>query len=314
MTIAICTRNRPDDLSRCIDSIAGQSIGFPAEVLIVDDGDLPGDLTDGFRRSLAVKGIRLRHVRKREAGLLLSRIESVRLAAYERLLFLDDDAELEEGYLQRLSELYDRHPGAAGIGGLDSRLGSSFQWDLFCRVFLYAARRPGKLSPSGYGGAMPRWGKEKAPFETEYLAGFNMSFRTFALRDLQPVDWLTSYSLGEDLYLSNAARRHGPLWIDPGLRIRHHQSPVSRDREEQVAYTEIVNHYRLLRMKNAKAWRIGVQLWTAAGLYLRSLLKKELRRKSPGYRRGITSVLVDECRRMFHESVAGHGHDRRASR
>jgi hypothetical protein len=186
-------------------------------------------------------------------------------------------------------------------------LGTSFVWRQFCRVFLYGARKPGKLSLSGYGGSMITWVLEKEPFRTEYVVGCNMSFRRSALVDLKPVAWLLGYSVGEDLYLTQCARRHGEVWIDPDLKVIHHQSPLSRDKVEQVAYMDIVNHDYLLRELEAPAWRYACLIWTALGLLLRALLKKEHRPKIPGYLRGIKHVVTRNRGRFAHESVANHG-------
>jgi hypothetical protein len=49
------------------------------------------------------------------------------------------------------------------------------------------------------------------------------------------------------------------------MRVRHYQSPVARDKMEQVSYTLIVNHYRLLKATNAPFYRyVGFGL-TAMG-------------------------------------------------
>ena len=62
ITIAICTRNRPDDLKRCVASIANASVLSSAEieVAIIDDGNL----SDCFIKELATilkPGIQLRY-------------------------------------------------------------------------------------------------------------------------------------------------------------------------------------------------------------------------------------------------------------
>lgn len=306
LTIAICTRNRPDDLRRCVASIAGQSADYPLQVLIVDDGELSESELDELCHMLGGKVGRFRYRKKRQPGLLLSRIEAVGLADYDRILFLDDDAELEEGYLGRLRELYARYPEAAAIGGTDGAIRGNFLWNLFARAILYDSGDPGRLSPSGYGGSMTRWNGRREPFRTEYLLGCNMSFRTSALLGLVPVDWLGGYSLGEDLYLSYWASLSGEMWIDPGLKVRHRQSATSRDKLEQVAYTEIANHYHLLRLRQPGAWRRAALLWTASGLLARALAVRRLRPRAAGYGRAIRFVLAEDWR-WFHENISNLG-------
>lgn len=310
MTLAVCTRNRHDDLQRCAASVARQTPDFPVQVMIVDDGDMPDSVLDKIGRTLDPGGFTLTYYRKQNAGLLQSRIESVAQAAHDVILFLDDDVELEADYLSRLADLYAQHPGASGIGGIDPSIRGNWKWNGFARLFLYDSGKPGRLSPSGYGGSMTRWSGMREPFPTEYLLGCNMSFRKKALQGLRPVEWLTGYSMGEDLYLSHWAGRTGKLWIDPGLRVRHYQSPVSRDKEEQVAYTEVVNHYRLLQLKRAGKWRYAAHLWTSAGLCGRAWIRRKWRHKAAAYGKAIRFVIEDEWRNGFGEGVADSGNGR----
>jgi GT2 family glycosyltransferase len=312
ITVAVCTRDRHDDLERCIRSVAEQSVTFPVEILIVDDGNVPSWLLNKFSTYLNNPNIYLSYYKKQLPGLLLSRIETVERAKHEIILFVDDDVELGNDYLSQLADLFSRFPGAVGLGGRDVHIGSSFIWSLFCTIFLYGARQPGKLSLSGYGGSMIKWGTMKEPFQTEYLAGCNMAFRRSALRGLRPVDWLSGYSLGEDLYLTRFASRHGQIWVDPDLKVVHHQASLSRDQIEKVAYTEIVNHYYLFRDNVNKSGRIiyfFYLLWTAFGLLIRALLKKKYRNKAAGYWRGIKFMMVFHRGRFGHESVFNHGND-----
>ncbi|RED65082.1 glycosyltransferase family 2 protein [Cohnella lupini] len=306
ITLAICTRNRHDDLARCLRTVAAQKPDFPLEVLIVDDGDIPRKLLEEFSDMLESPSVKFRYYKKRSPGLLNSRIETLSEAKHDIILFIDDDVEMATGYLCRLSDIYAKFPDAAGIGGRDILLGTSFIWRLFCRIFLYGSGKPGKLSMSGYGGSMTTWVDMNEPFQTQYLAGCNMSFRKQALRDLQPAVWLIGYSVGEDHYLTHCARRHGPVWIDPGLTVIHHQSPLSRDKVEQVAYMDIVNHYYLLQEIGDQSWRHACLLWTAFGFLVRSLLRKKHRGKAFGYWRGIRFLLQSQSRRFTDGNVLEH--------
>jgi GT2 family glycosyltransferase len=312
VTVAICTRNRHDDLERCIRSIVEQSATFPVEILIMDDGNVPMRLLNRFSSLLQSPNYYLSYYKKQLPGLLLSRIETVEKAKHDIILFVDDDVELGNGYLSKLEDFFRRFPDTVGLGGRDVRIGNNFIWNLFCTIFLYGARQPGKLSLSGYGGSMIKWGKMKVPFQTEYLAGCNMAFRSSALIDLRPVDWLSGYSLGEDIYLTQLASRHGQIWVDPNLKVVHQQTSLSRDQIEKVAYTEVVNHYYLFRDNANNSGRIiylFYLLWTAFGLLIRALLKKKYRNKAAGYWRAIKLVMVLHRGRFGHESVINHGND-----
>lgn len=293
LSIVICTRNRPDDLIRCVSSIVEQELpSIPIEILVMDDGALTIDHWFKLAELMLHTPIELRYHKKLQAGLLFSRLESLAASSYELLLFLDDDVELDADYLLRLVRIYQSEAEISGVGGRDRLIEPAGPaWSLFCRIFLYSSGDSGKLSRSGYGGSMPEWVSQKENFNTEFLLGCNMSFRKNALDALMAVDWLQSYSLGEDLYLSHIAMQTGRLIISPQLTVKHNQSQLSRDNDEQVAYTEIVNHFHLLKLKNAKARQHVYQLWTACGLLLRSVLKRDLHFRIKGYRRAIGFIM-----------------------
>jgi GT2 family glycosyltransferase len=289
LSIAICTRNRPDDLIRCVSSIAKQTLPeISLEILLMDDGELTIAHLLQLSELIQHTSIELRYYKKLQPGLLNSRMESLTVSSYELLLFLDDDVELDVDYLIRLVQIYQHQADISGIGGRDRLIQpAGLVWRIYGRIFLYSSGASGKLSASGYGGSMPEWGAMEHDFSTDYLLGCNMSFRKSALRGLKAMNWLQSYSLGEDIYLSFVAKQTGKLIVCPQLTVKHNQSAASRDKEDQVAYTEIVNHYFLLKLRNAEFKHYIYQLWTALGLIVRAVLKKNLHTRIKGYGRAI---------------------------
>jgi glycosyltransferase involved in cell wall biosynthesis len=99
-TVAVCTRDRPDDLARCLAALArlpddGQ------EILVVDSasaGDATRDVVD---RHAALPG--LRYVREDRPGLDVARNRALREARHEIVAFTDDDATPDPGWLRALT-------------------------------------------------------------------------------------------------------------------------------------------------------------------------------------------------------------------
>ncbi|WP_156130235.1 glycosyltransferase family 2 protein [Paenibacillus durus] len=293
LSIAICTRNRHEDLRKCLKSIFSQRdiAGAVIEILIIDDGDTQESWLDEVRRELP-PGMELGYHRKNreEAGLLKSRIYATHASKYETLLFLDDDVELEADYLAVLLRTFERYPDAVGVGGVDQSFSCSLKGRLLMLISGRSRFDPGKLSYSGFASAMNLWNRQKRVFRTEFLHGCNMCFRKSALRDVKVVEWLNGYSLGEDLYLSYLAGLHGPMIINPELKLVHHGSPASRDKEEQVAYTKVINHYELLKLRTGiTPFRYAMLLWTAGFLYAETALRRR-KEASSGYLRGIREL------------------------
>ena len=80
-TVIIATRNRPTELSHALRSLLLQT-RLPEEVIVVDDGNLPGfPLDERFR----AEGVRTRLLRKSTPGLTGSRVAGI--ASLDDILF-----------------------------------------------------------------------------------------------------------------------------------------------------------------------------------------------------------------------------------
>jgi GT2 family glycosyltransferase len=295
LTVAICTRHRPRDLLTCVASLARAERPEDVDVLIIDDGDAP--LDDSELRALAIGhgyGFRCIH-NPGPHGLVHGRVLAIKASRGEVVLFLDDDVEIEPHYLVRLVLAYERHPDAAGVGGLDTLThGKGALARLYRRLFLLESGHPGRLSASGFNGSMEYWQKADRPFETEFLSGCNMSFRKSAIGAFTPAPWLEGYSHGEDMVLSQAARATGkPLIADPSLQVEHHRSPESRVPSVKTAYTTIRNTYFLLELRRARWWAYPALFWTTLGLVAKDTVKPGRMRLVPSYLRALRDVSRD---------------------
>ena len=270
LSIVICTRNRPLDLARCVGSLCCQA-KIPdvsgVELVVVDDGALEAGQIDHLATMLPA-WIAWRYQRKAVPGFFRSLQVALQIVRYPVVLFLDDDVELEPGYLRTLMEHYRREPELAGLGGVDRLQQASWFWRCYTRLFLYSSGRPGKLSFTGYGGSLPLWNAAVAPFTSEFLYGCNMSFRCEALRLLPDCEWMKGYSLVADLLVTRIASVKGKVLVDPALGVLHHQSPASRDSAERVAEMQIVHHAYMLKVFGATRWQRHMFYWTWLGLYL----------------------------------------------
>lgn len=293
ITVAICTRNRSDDLRRCINSIANSSITSSGqiEVIIIDDGNL----TEQFIQELATSlqpFTQFKYFKKQKPGLFLSRIEALSLATNEIILFLDDDVEIDSQYCEILRDTYQRFPDLAGLGGIDMLFKKpSILRRAFGFIFCFNSGKRAKRSLSQFGDSMIYWNQAEDYFETEFLSGCNMSFRKSSLQPLEPVDWLQNYSLGEDTYLSYMALRHGKLLIHPNLKVWHHQAEVSRDKIENVSYMEIVNSYYLMRTAQSKDWHYLVLLWSCLGKLISCTIRDNKAERLSGYIKGLSALI-----------------------
>lgn len=110
-TVAVCTRDRPDDLASCLESIRclpddGQ------EVLVVDSCST----TDATAR-VATDAPGVRYVRAHRAGLDVARNVALREAKHEIVAFCDDDARVDREWLRELLSNFD-DPCVLAVTGL----------------------------------------------------------------------------------------------------------------------------------------------------------------------------------------------------
>ncbi|MCY9662262.1 glycosyltransferase family A protein [Paenibacillus chondroitinus] len=296
ITIAICTRNRIADITKCIESISKQvGLNCEVEVLIVDDGDIQKEQLHLFEVMLSkIKCMKLSYFKKLKGGVWCSRVECVKIAAHEIILYLDDDVELDDPYyISKLLKNYDNDASLAGVGGIAKGLYSSKIANVLGVATFQMSSSLGKLSKSGLAGSIANWNKAKSVFETEFFHGCNMSFKKSSLKDMKPLSWMGNYAVGDDLYMCYYASNYGRLVIDPGLKIIHHESPQSRDKAEKVSKAKVVNHYYFLKMKQAGILNYGALIWTMLYLIVKEIIKKN-NDATLGYLKGVKFLLFSK--------------------
>jgi glycosyltransferase involved in cell wall biosynthesis len=110
-SIVVCTRDRPDELARCLPGLR-QYASDDHEVIIVDNCP-----SDNRTEQLLVSYPEFRYVREPRAGLDVARNCGLRVARGEIVAFTDDDAQVDPGWLQALLRNMD-DPMVAVVTGL----------------------------------------------------------------------------------------------------------------------------------------------------------------------------------------------------
>lgn len=294
LSIVICTRNRPDDLERCIISIINSEfVGLFRfiEVLIIDDGELSEEVAGRIEHKLAYNGIKYSYIRKTENhGLFYSRYVGAQNSIGDIILYLDDDVEISKTYLTCLEETYRKNTKIIGLGGVDIQLKTTWYYRLYLRFFLLSARRIGNLSISGETYSCVRWPTYMKVFHTEYLTGFNMSYKKEILNNFPMVKWFDGYSLFEDIFLSYYTSRAGQLLINPYMKVNHNVSHIARDPGEQTKCTAIINQFYFLQYFHFPWWKYIFCFWSQLGIILLTVLRRKKYGSPAGYFLGLKKV------------------------
>lgn len=119
VTVAICTKDRPENLDRCLESLLKlQTPHEPQgsscfEILVVDNAP-----SDEQTKELVASLSTVRYVREPKPGLDFARNRAIKEASNEILAFLDDDVVVDRKWLDGLREAWAENPDAAAFTGL----------------------------------------------------------------------------------------------------------------------------------------------------------------------------------------------------
>lgn len=96
VSVCICTRNRPEELRRALDSIAESTVA-PRQVIVSDDGDdnVAAEIASAHRLEIS-------YTRGPCSGLGANRNHAISVATEDYLLFLDDDGALGDRFLEQI--------------------------------------------------------------------------------------------------------------------------------------------------------------------------------------------------------------------
>ncbi len=117
ISVVIPTRNRPEDVRRCLDSLAAVRFAF-WDVLLVDQSDddcfeQTKVVVDEFAQALH----HIRHQRMYERGPARARNLGMEETTGDIVAFLDDDCTVQGDWLEQVAAAFVRHPQAALVIG-----------------------------------------------------------------------------------------------------------------------------------------------------------------------------------------------------
>jgi GT2 family glycosyltransferase len=243
LTVAVCTRNRPALLGRCLAAL-GRLDPPPDAILVADQSDArPGaECRDLCARQEALVGFPVRYLQVAPRGLGYSRQQVLEAVEHDLLAFTDDDCRPWPGWIGSLQAAFARHPRAGAITG-PARPDPELQDDL-----------PDWVST---------WGGDdeqvfSRPTDPRIVGGgFNMSFRRQALMEVGGFDPLlgagTPVHGAEDFDILHRLLRSGSQVIyTPGAVVSHTppRDPLGQRRHERL-YAISLGAWA------AKGWREG---------------------------------------------------------
>ena len=295
-SVVIPTYKRPDDLLRCVNSILSQSLQ-PAEILIVDDDNLPEVLIDNIKVNCAVKNVELIYYKKdlhiERRGSSESRNKGLKLAKNDIVFVFDDDVELCQGFFEYTMKIWIASDGSnlLGVGGVivNNRRKGILE-NIYNKIFLLDSSIPWDINDLGF----QVWNDWVEDATKGYYAHGGVC--SYNKRVVEEIGLFKTFDGGrtalEDVEFCLRAKRKGYYFVvEPKARVFHYQSKVSRESEEESGYKEGYNRVLIYFMHCHKNyWSFLKFRWANFGWVLRQLLVGHYR-KGKGIRRGTCAAL-----------------------
>jgi glycosyltransferase involved in cell wall biosynthesis len=115
ITVVVCTRERPDALARCLESLVAQQYpGF--RILVVDNAPVT-DATERVVRAIAGR-FPVDYLVEPKAGLSFARNTAVKAAPGQITAWIDDDEVADPHWLAEVARALHEHPGADVVSGV----------------------------------------------------------------------------------------------------------------------------------------------------------------------------------------------------
>jgi GT2 family glycosyltransferase len=279
LSAVICTKDRPDFLKACLESILSQTT-LPKEVIIVNDHGNRGPLSalvSGLEPSFRRRGVAVSLVDSTNPpGLTQARNFGALLCSGELVSYLDDDVVLDSRYVEELEKGFSLDAGVQGAQGYlgDAEVSPFFL--SFRRVFKMMSPDPTRceVMPSGHN---PYPLVASSATDCQWLSGTNMTYRRSVLARQRFDTNLKAPPSGEDLDFSfrlECASRNS-LRMFPSAKIKHmRQSKANPSKPAWFMREAVYRAYLTFKFRRLAPERISLFwfAWSRAGFLLEQVI------------------------------------------
>jgi GT2 family glycosyltransferase len=291
ISIVIPTKDRPQDIIRCIGSILIQAL-LPDEIIIVDASD--GQKLKSRIGAFKSGKINFIYIHTRP-GLTYQRNVGIATSSGDIIIFLDDDVILDKEYIQNIMKVFenDLKKNVGGVTGnnMFKKPQSPFRHLIghcYRTAFLLSIYSNGKFRLSGHPTFVHEKVKKVLPIEC--LAGCNMAFRREIFEEFQFDKNLHGYAYMEDCDIAYRVSQKYKNMYTPFAKLVHNVSPISRDKEYARMKMEIENHHYLFKKNFPQDLKYRFAFWwSVAGLFVRQACDLIMMRE--GGREGLKGLI-----------------------
>jgi GT2 family glycosyltransferase len=315
ITVAVCTRDRPDDMARCLASLAALRTP-PLEIIVVDNAPA----TDATAKLVREHFPQFRYVREDTPGLDHARNRAIVESKGEIVAYTDDDVMVDPGWTEALARVFAEDPAIGLVTGLIEPAELETEAQLLFERYGGFGRGCARTYLQSRRGAAMTWNLVGAG---QLGAGANMAIRRSLFEEIgyfdPALDVGTPTLGGGDHEIFFRCLRSGMICLyEPTAIVRHrHRRSMpelskllysyghatrcffEREAEEFPADRPAINKLARWWWRHWawERWRRSV--WTPTWFPL-ELVSREIRGYidgKGGYRRARTKILPDESKR-----------------
>ena len=276
-SVVIPTYNRKKDIEECLDSILRQTI-LPTEILVIDDGELPNEFINTFRKKSEGQRIdfiyyQKDHLKERQ-GSSESRNVGITIAKYPIVFILDDDVVLDNNFFEKIVDVWNKNNDKKliGVAGIVKNYRSKGKLENFYnKVFGLTSKYAWDINPVGF----QVWDNGiKQKEKGHYAHGGLCSYDRKQAQLLNFATFNGGRTALEDIDFCLRAKNKGYYFIiEPNAKAFHKGSKISREKEFLIGAKEGYNRKIIFKDNCRKSIKNYLWFyWANTGWILRQFL------------------------------------------
>jgi GT2 family glycosyltransferase len=279
LSAIIATRNRPQELVRCVESIFAQTL-LPDELVVVDASDVP-EVKPKLESITSMKKMPFKYITSRP-HMPAQRNLGVDNASGDIIMIIDDDTIFDRNYFAEIVSVFnsDVEGRVGGVFGESTEGRADANKAIFIRriftklfgtVFFLYCQKNGKFQPSGaittIQPATMHDMTEVECFWGNFFAMRKETFNEFRLEEGFPYNWFAD----DDDLAYRVSRKYKNIY-NPRAKLAHHRSTARFDPQTTMRVL-MENHYFFYQKNLPKTLKHRAAFWwSIVGWLLRELI------------------------------------------
>ncbi len=167
VSVIICTYNREKYLPLALNSLADQTVDKSTYEIVVVNNNSTDNTEDVVKKFIERNHqLNIKYVIETQKGLSAARNRGIKESTGEIIIFIDDDAEVTQNYIEEAIKFFDEHPNVDAMGGKIIPKYENNKEPQWMSIFLW-----GLVTKCDWGNKV-----RKYPY-SKYPPGCSMSFR-----------------------------------------------------------------------------------------------------------------------------------------